>query len=360
VKNFLQFSLAVISYFLIGYAFSFGDTSSHFIGQLHFGSDLWLERGYEGHGFCFSYNVLVGIFVIYIINVALVEKVSYIAYVVYPVCLLVWVWPVVIAWTWGDGWLVSIMKAGIEDFGGSISVFTFAGAFGLIGAVISGRREGRFSHPKHFRIVHTEFYLIGCFLTILGVLGIGYAQQTQHGSIAIANLWICGAISSIVALKALTFNDTQLNSHYIAIYQGFIAGMVLYASSAGNSRPWLSGIHGVLAGLVFALGVKIVQWFQIDDAGNVTATFLFPGICGGLLPGFVDDNAGVYFAGWDQGQLLGTNTTGTAVILLWSVFWAAVVFGILAIFGVLKLKHDTLEGATIGQTGFNKVQNDQA
>lgn len=293
---------------------------------------------------------------------ALIEKVSYIAYVVYPICLLIWIWPVVVAWGWGKGWLSGVMDDKMIDNGGSITVFTFAGAFGLVGAILSGRRKHRFDNPQEFRISNPEIYVIGAFLTILGVLGIGYSQASEHGGgIALANLWICGAVSSIVGLKMLTFFDKELSDHYIAIYQGFIAGMVFIASSAINTRPWVSGLHGLMSGAVFWFGVKVVKWLKIDDPANITGTFLIPGIFGGVLPGFIDNDFGVYFHGWESGQTLGTNVVGTVVIFLWSVFWAFVVFGVLWIIKVLKLgEYDSLEGAAITQRGFSKAYTDKS
>lgn len=353
VKNFLQFSLAVIVFWLIGYAFSFGDPDSQFIGEEYFGGDDWLQKRDELHGYCFGYNVLVGIFVIFIVNCALVEKVSYIAYVVYPICLLIWVWPVIVAWSWGSGWLEDAMDNELLDFGGSITVFTFAGAFGLVGAILSGRRRKRFKSPERYKIVNPEIYVLGAFLTILGVLGIGTTYQPGNGGIALANLWICGAISSVVALKFLTYYEKEVGEHYIAIYQGFIAGMVFIASSAGNTRPWVSALHGLISGLVFFVGVKFVKYVKIDDPTNVTATFLIPGIFGGILPGFIDNDKGVYFAGWESGQTLGTCVVGTVVIFLWAVFWAIVVFGALKLLHLLRLhQRDGLEGAVITQKGF--------
>ena len=361
VKNFLQFSLAVIAYWLIGYAFSFGDVESQFIGEEYFGGDEWLSQRDENHGACFGYNVLVGIFVIFIVNCALAEKVSYIAYVVYPVCLLIWIWPVVVAWSWGNGWLKDAMDNRMIDYGGSVAVFTFAGAFGFVGTLLAGRRRKRFSNPERFRIVNVEIYVLGAFLTILGVLGIGSANQLGNGGIAVANLWICGAVSSVVALKLFTFYEKEVSEHYIAIYQGFIAGMVFIASSAGNTRPWISALHGLISGLVFVFGIKFVRAVKIDDPANITGTFLIPGIFGGILPGFIDDTNGVYFAGWESGQTLGTNVVGTVVIFLWSLFWAILVFGALRLLHLLKLhQRDGLEGAVITQKGFSTGHTEPA
>ena len=125
---------------------------------------------------------------IFIVNLGLVEKVSYITYVVFPICLMIFIWPVVVAWSWGNGWLFDIMKSPMIDVGGSVTIYTFAGAFALAGAFISSSREHRFTHPIQFQIINGEMYVLGAFLTILGVFGMGWVQQSGGGVIAMANL----------------------------------------------------------------------------------------------------------------------------------------------------------------------------
>ena len=268
---------------------------------------------------------------------------------------MLFIWPAAVAWSWGNGWLYDVMDQSMIDYGGSVTIYSFAGAFGFVGTLFTGRRPERYANEAKFSIINVEIYVLGAFLTILGVFGMGWAQQSGHGVIAMANLWICGAVSSIMALKLLTIYNKEMTIHYIAIYQGFIAGMVFIASSAGNTRPWVSGLHGLMSGGVFWFGIMAEKWLKIDDPANITATFLIPGIFGGVLPGFIDDLYGVYFAGWESGQTLGTNVVGTGIITLWSAFWAVVIFGILSLVGALKLNHDdTLEGTVITQRGFVK------
>ena len=132
--------------------------------------------------------------------------------------------------------------------------------------------------------------------------------------------------------------------------------MVTIASSAGNTEAWESGLHGLLSGFCFWYAVYVIKWLKIDDPGNVAATFLLPGIIGGVLPGFIDADLGVYWSGYKSGQMLGTNVVGTLGITLWSIFWGVVIFVILYVFGVLKLdENESLEGSVITQRGFTKV-----
>ena len=51
------------------------------------------------------------------------------------------IYPVVVAWTWGGGWLAEM---GFSDFAGSGVVHLTGGIAGLAGAAICGPRMGRF------------------------------------------------------------------------------------------------------------------------------------------------------------------------------------------------------------------------
>ena len=358
VRNFVQFSVAVISYWLIGFGFSFGNTKSNFIGQDEFGGDGWIE---DASFRCFSYSILVGVFIIFVVNCAVTERLKYNAGIIFSICLMIFIWPVVVAWIWGNGWLDNSMPGSILDSGGNITVYTFAGAFALVGAFLVGPREGRFKNNEGeipFIMINHDCYIIGSMLTILGCFGIGFAQQSpaRYGY-AMANLWICGSVSCITSLKLLTFFSPYLQRHYLAVYQGFIAGMVFISSSAGNTTAWESGLHGLMSGCIFSLGVKFIDWIKIDDVLNMTGTFLLPGIFGGFLPGFIDDYYGVYWNGWNSGQVLGTQVVGTVVVMWWSMFWSFIVFGILRIFDLLiiqkYLQRISLAKATITQKGYS-------
>jgi Amt family ammonium transporter len=361
VKNFVQFSSAIISYWLIGYAFSFGSSDSTFIGEEYFGGDEWIE---DKQFRCNSYSSLVGVFVIFIINGAMTERISYISSIVFSIFLMIFVWPVIVSWMWGDGWLTSEMDESVQDQGGSITVFTFAGAFGLVGAVLTGRRPGRWESGSvevsgaNKGINSYEMYLIGSMLTILGCFGIGFAQwQGKYYGFALGNMWICAAVSSLLSLKILTFFDDSLFRHYLSVYQGFIAGIVCIASAAGNTTPWQAGLHGLLAGIGFVAAVKLVEWLKIDDPLNVVATFLVPGICGGILPGFIDDRRGAYWSGWESCQFLGTQTVATSVTFFWAIFWAVITFGLLWLVNLLNIDKNLriigLSKTVITQKGYS-------
>lgn len=359
-----MFSVSFIAWWLIGYAFALGDVDSKFIGEDRFGGEDWL---YNVRSRPPSYFGLIGIFVQYIINGALSEKTQYAAYPILSFCLMVFVWPVIVAWIWvSNGWLKTELDSSVQDYGFTITVYVFAGTFALVGALLTGRRLGRFSRIQAspgFSKENKEFFYIGALLTIIGVFTLNCDLNASSNYLAaggFGNSWIAGSASSLVALKLLTVFDTELGSHFLAIYQGFIAGMVLISSSA-NCQAWEAGLFGLAAGLVFALGVKFLKWIQLDDPANVISTFLLPGLLGGILPGFVDNEKGVFWGG-SSGDLLAVQVVATVVVCAWACFWALIIFGTLRILNILVLEQEIqsvgLACSSLTQSGF-KIESSQ-
>jgi len=346
---------------VLGYGFAFGNVAdSEFIGNRNFGGEKWLTERSENHGACASFFALCGFFVLFVINGGMSEKVKYHVYVVLAFMIMLFVWPVIVAWSWGGGWLAIELKKDLIDVGGAINIHMFAGAIGLMGAIFSGYRRGRWRPRKaaRFTIQMYPIYIIGAVLLILGIFGlnfsIGQSRADQMGMSA-ANSWICAGATSIVALKLLTLFSKDLHTHTIAIYQGFIAGMVVISSSAYNTTPWQAGIVGIMTGVFFAFTYKFVLYLQIDDPMSVTATFLVPGLVGGILPGFITDEDGCFWQGI-SGHTLSTQVIGVIVVLGWALAWAVILFTILTVVGGMRLRDHIqkygLKNTLILQSGF--------
>jgi len=170
---------------------------------------------------------------------------------------MLFAWPVVVAWSWGRGWLDSELDKPLIDIGGAINVHLFAGAFGLIGAIFLGPRIKRYnSSPGDFHMKLPVAYILGATLVILGIFGLNQSLSPDGVSrgLSAVNTWICAGVSSIVSLKLLTIFSTDIHTHLIAIYQGFIAGMIAVSNSAYNTTPWQAGLLGLISGIFFALG----------------------------------------------------------------------------------------------------------
>lgn len=80
-----------------------------------------------------------------IVSGSLAERVNMFAYVCFALILTGFVYPVVVAWTWGGGWLTDY---GYYDFAGSGIVHMVGGVAGLTGAAILGPRLGKFTDAR--------------------------------------------------------------------------------------------------------------------------------------------------------------------------------------------------------------------
>jgi Amt family ammonium transporter len=80
-----------------------------------------------------------------IVSGSLAERVNMYAYVFFAFFLTGFIYPVVVAWTWGGGWLTEF---GYLDFAGSGIVHMVGGVAGLTGAIIIGPRLGVFRDAR--------------------------------------------------------------------------------------------------------------------------------------------------------------------------------------------------------------------
>ena len=89
---------------------------------------------------CFQYAFCVTF--IAIVNGALVERAKTELYIILVPFLAGVIYPVVVAWSWGQGWLYQL---GYTDFAGSSVVHLAGGVCTLTAAIVIGPRKGKFS-----------------------------------------------------------------------------------------------------------------------------------------------------------------------------------------------------------------------
>ncbi len=80
-----------------------------------------------------------------IVSGAVAERVKSPTYAAFAFFMTSFIYPVVVAWSWGGGWLASLFGVGYMDFAGSGVVHLCGGAAGLAGTAILGPRTGRWT-----------------------------------------------------------------------------------------------------------------------------------------------------------------------------------------------------------------------
>lgn len=81
---------------------------------------------------------------------SLAERTQLPAYIAFSTLMTGFIYPVIVGWCWGGGWLGDVEGAGgkgFHDFAGTGIVHLVGGFSGLIGAVVVGPRHGKEKNP---------------------------------------------------------------------------------------------------------------------------------------------------------------------------------------------------------------------
>jgi Amt family ammonium transporter len=127
-------------WWLVGYGLAWG-APTKFIG-----SDGWYfaSSGFEkmaGDNYlAWNYELAYLLIACVFFSGPLAERCRIVAYLGWIALFAGFVYPVIVAWAWGGGWLGN---RGYHDYAGSGIVFLSAGTAGFWGAVFLGERYGR-------------------------------------------------------------------------------------------------------------------------------------------------------------------------------------------------------------------------
>jgi ammonium transporter, Amt family len=205
-----------------------------------------------------------------------------------------WTYPLFAHWVWGGGWLAQLginagMGHGVMDAGGSGTIQAVGGVTALALAWILGPRRGKYSPegmPTAIPAHNAVFVLFGCFLSLLGWLGLNGAGAilftgAAPGRVALISinttLGAGAAILVAVAITAVRFGrpDVSISAN------GWVGGLVAGSASCPFVSPIAALVIGAIAG---ALVVYSVEWFElhlgIDDPGGAISVHALGGIWG--------------------------------------------------------------------------------
>ena len=141
-------SAGAITFWVVGFAFAHGQTEEggSYIGtnyRYFMANDLKsVEKNqYPKWVFMFTFAANSAT----IVSGALAERTQLLAYTGFSVFMTGIIYPIVVSWTWGRGWLgnQNVNALGFTDFAGSGIVHMVGGMAGLTGAAILGVRHGK-------------------------------------------------------------------------------------------------------------------------------------------------------------------------------------------------------------------------
>ena len=106
-----------------------------------------------------------------IVSGAVAGRTQFKGYIIYSVVITALIYPIVVSWKWGGGWLDEL---GYVDFAGSGLVHMVGGFAALMGAIILGPRIGKFGKDGKPRAIpghSVPLAIVGVFILFIGWFG---------------------------------------------------------------------------------------------------------------------------------------------------------------------------------------------
>ena len=244
------------------------------------------------------------------------------------VLLAGWTYPLFAHWVWGGGWLAELginaaLGHGVIDAGGSGTIQAVGGLTALALAWILGPRRGKYSlegMPTAIPGHNAVLILFGCFLTLVGWLGLNSAGAILFTGAAPGRVALISMNTTLAAgaaiLAAVFITGVRFGRPDVSISaNGWVGGLVAGSASCAFVSPIAALVIGAIAG---ALVTYSVEWFElhlgVDDPGGAISVHALGGIWGLLAVAIfasfpasaVDIGAGIFRAPStrDAGQAL--------------------------------------------------------
>ena len=360
-KNFLDFCIASLAFFLIGYALMFGG------GNGFCGTQGWALAGLGDKTIngipVFAFWLFQAAFcgaAATIVAGGMAERMKFVGYLVYSFLISALVYPIVGHWIWGGGWLSGM---GFFDFAGSTVVHTTGGIAALIGTIILGPREGKYgidgkanAIPAH----NIPLASLGVFILWFGWFGFNAGSTLgvtnsgfDIGRVAL-NTNIAAALGGIAAMFTVwkRFGKPDLSM----AMNGALAGLVGITAPCAAVEPWAAAVIGAIAGVIVVLGVELLDKLQIDDPVGAIPVHGMCGIWGTIAVGIFGKaslglaNDGFVYSG--NPMQLGIQMVGSVATVAFVLICMGIVFKLIDVtIGLRVSREEELRGLDIGEHG---------
>ena len=316
-KNLADASIGILAFYLLGYGLAYGAGGNSLVGWGSFalsGSDLFPDpTGGLTPATDFFFQAVFAATAVTIASGAMAERTKFSTYLVFSLFATALVYPLVVHWTWGGGFIadISIGDAVYSDFAGSTIVHSVGGWAALVGAWMLGPRIGKYAPDGTARKMpghNISLAILGVFILWFGWFGFNPGSELAADTFVmfVALNTILAACAGVISATALVWLRTGTPDVATA-GNGALAGLVGITAGAGT----MNGLGAILTGLCAGLLVVFVASFvenrlKVDDP---VGAFAVHGACGiwgtlaiGLFARYDDaflgrDNAGLFYGG---------------------------------------------------------------
>lgn len=283
---------------------------------------------------------------------AVAERTKFVSYLIYTVLITGLIYPVVVSWQWGGGWLA---ERDFVDFAGSGLVHLTGGVAAFMGALIIGPRIGKYGpdgKPRAIPAHSIPLAMTGVFILFIGFFGFnpGSALQADMSVPVIAVLTLFAGSAGAVA--AMLSSWVLLKKPDVSMAgNGLLAGLVSICAVVGAVEPIWAIVIGFVAGLIVVpAAIGIDRFLKVDDPVGAVAVHAVSGLWGLIAVGLFAAETGL-FTGGDLSQL-GTQLLGAGAIIAWVAVTSGVLFAILRAVRLLRVSPaEEIEGLDLSEHG---------
>jgi Amt family ammonium transporter len=349
-KNIGLISISGVMFWMFGYNLAYGIPEGGYIGNFIPWSDSSsVETGYSD-GSDWYFQMVFCATTVSIVSGAMAERIKLWPFFLFAAILSGIIYPIVMGWQWGGGWLASI---GFSDFAGSTLVHSTGGAAALAGAIIIGPRLGRFTKSgapaplKPFAASSIPLVTLGVFVLWLGWFGFNGGSQLAMGTaddaIAVSTIFIntflagAGGVIAAAIVTRLNFGKTDV----VQMLNGCIGGLVAITAEPLMPTPLAAILIGAVGGVIVVYGTKLLFSLKIDDVVGAVPAHLFAGIWGTLI--VPATNADTSFST----QLIGVLAVNIFVFIVAYIIWSIMKSTV----GLRLSKEGEIKGTDVTETG---------
>ena len=349
-KNIGLVSIAGIMFWMVGYNLAYGIPEGGYIGKFIPWSDSSaVDTGYAD-GSDWYFQMVFCATTVSIVSGTLAERIKLWPFFLFAAILSGILYPIVMGWQWGGGWLASM---GFSDFAGSTLVHSTGGAAALAGAMVLGPRLGRFTKSggaapiKPFAASSIPLVTVGVFILWLGWFGFNGGSQlaigTADDAIAVSTIFLntflagAGGVMAAATVTRLNFGKTDV----VQMLNGCIGGLVAITAEPLMPSPLAAILIGAVGGVIVVYGTKLLFSLKIDDVVGAIPAHLFAGIWGTLAVPITNPDTAF------GTQLIGVLSINIFVFIAALIVWSAMKSTI----GIRLSKEGETKGTDVTETG---------
>ncbi len=336
MKNLMDMSAGVLAFAVLGFGIAFGgeelfggwfgwDFGIAGVDGATFDGSFTVDEGFGGGSLWpstfFFFQAAFAATAATIVSGAMAERTKFASYFVYSIVITAVIYPIVLRWTWGGGWLAQL-EYPFSDFAGSTIVHATGGWAAMMGAIILGPRIGKYDKDGKPRAIpgHSiPFVVLGAMILFIGWMGFNPGSELAADEFVMqigVRTLLAAAAGAVMAMLVNWSLDKKPDVSMAA--NGLLAGLVAITAPVGSVETWAAVVIGGIGGVIVVFSVRFFDRRGVDDPVGAISVHAVCGTWGTLSIAFFatfDDaflgreDAGLFYGG-------GLNQLGTQALFV--------------------------------------------